>query len=67
MYKKDIQVTILSYNNAYPTNTVFLRMPVSEQTTVEEVEDFFVKFAETFKVQQPIIEQKRKDDEILRK
>lgn len=35
----------------YPTQTVFLRMPINEQTTVEEVDSYFVKFAETFKSQ----------------
>ena len=43
---------ILGYNNEiYPTQSVFLRMPINEQTTVEEVEEFFAKFAETFRKQ----------------
>lgn len=43
---------VLSYNDAYPSSTVFIRMPVNEQTTVEEVEKYFVKFAESFKTQE---------------
>ena len=31
--------------------TVILRMPINEQTTVEEVEEYFVQFAKTFKSQ----------------
>ena len=31
--------------------TVFLRMPINEQTTVEEVEEHFARFAEIFKAQ----------------
>lgn len=43
---------VLGYNFAiYPTETVVLRMPVNEQTTVEEVEKYFSKFAESFKNQ----------------
>jgi len=33
------------------TEAVFLRMPINEQTTVEEVEQYFVNFAECFKNQ----------------
>ena len=33
------------------TEAVFLRMPINEETTVEEVEEYFVKFAECFKSQ----------------
>ena len=33
------------------TEAVFLRMPLNEQTTVEEVEKFFVRFALCFKDQ----------------
>lgn len=33
------------------TEAVFLRMPINEQTTVEEVEQYFVHFAECFKNQ----------------
>lgn len=60
---KDIQVDpklaefekrhiVLGYDpNKYSTQTVILRMPVNEQTTVEEVEEYFSKFAEAFKEQ----------------
>ena len=33
------------------TEAVFLRMPINQETTVEEVEEYFVKFAECFKTQ----------------
>ena len=33
------------------TESVFLRMPINEQTTVDEVEQYFVNFAEYFKDQ----------------
>lgn len=33
------------------TEVVFLRMPVDEHTTVEEVEEYFVNFAPCFKTQ----------------
>ena len=33
------------------TEAVFLRMPINEKTTVEEVEQYFVNFAECFKNQ----------------
>lgn len=42
---------ILRYNNRYPENTVILRMPVNESTTVEEVEEYFCKIAELLKEQ----------------
>ena len=42
---------ILAYNNRYPANTVILRMPVNESTTVEEVEEYFCKIAELLKEQ----------------
>lgn len=41
----------LVYNNRYPANTVILRMPVNENTTVEEVEEYFGKIAELLKSQ----------------
>lgn len=43
---------VLGYNDRYPIQSVFLRMPVDEQTTVEEVEDYFSKLAESFKTQE---------------
>ena len=51
---------LLSYNNRYPDNVVILRYPVSEKTTVEEVEEYFAKFAEAFKEQS--IERKSEAD-----
>lgn len=42
---------ILSYNNRYPESTIIVRMPVTEQTTADEVEEYFVKFAEVLKEQ----------------
>lgn len=43
---------VLGYNyGIYPSISVFLRMPINEQTTVEEVEEYFAKFAETFRKQ----------------
>lgn len=35
----------LIYNNQYPRRAVFVRMPISEETTVEEVENYFCEFA----------------------
>jgi len=43
---------ILSYNNRYPVNVVIIRMPINSETTVGEVEDYFVKFAEILKQQE---------------
>ena len=43
---------VLSYNDRYPSEVVILRMPINEQTTVDEVQEYFLKFAETFKSQQ---------------
>ena len=45
------------------TEAVFLRMPVNEQTTVEEVEEYFVNFARCFKNQ--MIDKKIEDDLVL--
>ena len=42
---------VLAYNGRYPVNTVFLRMPINEATTVEDVEIFFTKFVELFRNQ----------------
>lgn len=41
---------VLGYGG-YSENSVFLRMPLNEQSTVEEVEDYFAKFAAAFKSQ----------------
>ena len=43
---------VLAYHwGMYPLQTVFLRMPINEQTTVEEVDEYFSKLAESFKQQ----------------
>lgn len=34
---------LLMYNNKYPTRNVFIRMPIDENTKVEEVEEYFSK------------------------
>ena len=34
---------ILMYNNKYPRRSVFIRMPIDNNTTVEDVEDYFDK------------------------
>ena len=46
-YKKkfDEKSFNITYNNNYPRRTVFIRMPISEKTTVEEVEEYFCKIA----------------------
>ena len=49
--KFDKKRILLSYNNRYPDNVVILRYPVNKNTTVEEVEEYFSKFAEAFKEQ----------------
>ena len=56
---------VLAYNGRYPVNTVFLRMPININTTVEEVENFFIKFAQIFKDQKLInISQERINDDL---
>lgn len=59
---------VLSYNNRYPTNTVIIRMPVNETTTVQEVDEYFTKFARCFKNQQELeqVQKDSKDKEIKR-
>ena len=48
---------VLGYHwGMYSLNTVFLRMPINEQTTVEEVDEYFSKLAESFKDQKRDIE-----------
>lgn len=47
---------VLSYNDRYPTNTVVIRMPVKETTTVKEVDEYFTKFARCFKNQQELVQ-----------
>lgn len=56
-YKRHI---VLAYNWAmYSLQTVILRMPVNEQTTVEEVEQYFTQLAESFKEQ---VKQKEQEE-----
>ena len=53
-------IIILAYNWAmYSLQTVILRMPVNEQTTVEEVEQYFTQLAESFKEQ---VKQKEQEE-----
>ena len=54
---------ILAYNNRYPDNTVILRKPINANSTTEEVEEFFVKFAEIFKEQKLIKDNSKSLDE----
>lgn len=43
----------LSYNSDYyPKRVIMIRMPINEQSTVEEVEDFFTNFARSFHSQE---------------
>ena len=52
--KFDEKKIILGYNDGlYPRQTVMLRMPINEETTVEEVDSYFSKLAESFKTQIP--------------
>lgn len=46
-YKKrfDEKSFKMVYNNKYPRRAIFIRMPISEETTVEEVENYFCDFA----------------------
>lgn len=39
---------VLSYNNRYPVNTAIIRMPINEQTTVSEVDEYFSLIAKGF-------------------
>lgn len=47
---------VLGYSGRYPTNTVIVRMSINEQTTVEEVEEYFESFAKGFNNQNVIRE-----------
>lgn len=50
----DEKKIILGYNDGlYPRQTVILRMPINNDTTVEEVDSYFSKLAESFKTQIP--------------
>lgn len=57
---------VLRYNNRYPKNTVIIRMPINEETTVDEVDKYFTNFAKNFKSQQEL-EQKKKDANVNKK
>lgn len=51
---------VLSYNDDYyPKRVVTIRMPIGEQTTVEEVEDFFTNFVRSFYTQEKEIEEEK--------
>ena len=41
----DEQSFRLVYNNKYPRRAIFVRMPILNETTVEEVEEYFCKIA----------------------
>ena len=53
----------LMYNGRYPLNTVILRMPINEKTTVKEVEEFFVNFTKLFKPQRQLQKPEKKAEE----
>ena len=42
---------LLMYNNKYPRRAVFIRMPINEKTSVEEVEVYFSMVVDKFKSQ----------------
>lgn len=42
-YKFQEKQLLLMYNNKYPTRNVFIRMPINENTKVEDVEKYFSK------------------------
>lgn len=57
--KFEERAMLISYHDGfYPKSSVFLRMPITDETTVEEVDIYFSKLAESFK-EQP---KKKKDD-----
>lgn len=58
---------VLGYSNLYPINTLILRMPVNDRTTVEEVEKYFVNLAMRFNNQLEKEEKKAKKQRILLK
>ena len=45
---------VLAYNDRYPSNVVMLRMPITEDTTAKEVEEYFSKLAKSFHKQRVI-------------
>ena len=52
-YKKrfDEKSIQLVYNNNYPRRSVFIRMPIDDNTTVEEVDEYFKALANEFEDQ----------------
>ena len=52
-YKKrfDERSIQLVYNNKYPRRSVFLRMPIDENTTLEEVDEYFIALSNEFENQ----------------
>lgn len=46
-----VLICMLYYWTDSSTEDVFLRMPINEQNPVEEVEQYFINFAEYFKSQ----------------
>lgn len=42
---------IIMYNNKYPRRSAFIRMPIDENTKVEDVENYFDEITSKFKVQ----------------
>ena len=42
---------VLMYNQRYPRRSVFIRMPIDENTKVEEVETYFNEITSKFKAQ----------------
>ena len=42
---------LLMYNNKYPRRSAFIRMPIDENTKVEDVEVYFDEIITKFKVQ----------------
>ena len=54
---------LLTYHDGlYPKSSVFLRMPLEEGTTVEEVDEYFSNLAECFKSQIPEKKKEVPDD-----
>ena len=49
-YAKDFKEKqlLLMYNNKYPRRSVFFRMPIDENTTTDEVEEYFSEIANQF-------------------
>ena len=50
---KEKQV-ILMYNQNYPRRSAFIRMPIDDTTKIEDVEDYFDKITDRFKIQNKV-------------